>query len=210
MARALVGVSSLVLIVAGTCGGQIRLTQGSHGEPVFVNDDLSRVRPSHLARTHRQGMSARDEPACRLVSDTARRYRLDPRLVAAVIQVESAWNPRAVSPRQAIGLMQLMPATATAYGVQNRFDPAENVRGGTAYLRSLLDRHHGDLLQALQGYYAGPQVAQRAESVRQQAQQYARRVLDRYFGHSSQPAGASSGGIVAVRDRHGELWYTNQ
>jgi soluble lytic murein transglycosylase-like protein len=84
----------------------------------------------------------------------ARGVRAD--LVRAVMQVESAFNPLARSPKGALGLMQLMPATIRQYGVRNPFDPADNVRAGVLYLRELLDRYHDNEELALAAYNAGP------------------------------------------------------
>src|ERR1700693_4735705 len=84
-------------------------------------------------------------------------YNLDPDLVNSVIRAESGFNVRAVSPKGAQGLMQLMPKTASELGVQNAFDPQANVEGGTRYLRELLERYDFDLIKALAAYNAGPQ-----------------------------------------------------
>ncbi len=81
---------------------------------------------------------------------------VSPALVRAVIQAESAWNTRAVSSKGAMGLMQLMPATATEYGVADPFDPNQNVRAGVKYLKRLLDRYDGNAELALAAYNAGP------------------------------------------------------
>jgi soluble lytic murein transglycosylase-like protein len=96
-----------------------------------------------------------------VISQHAARNGVRKDLVRAVIQVESAFNPRAVSNKGAMGLMQLMPDTARQFGVSNAFDPDENVRGGVAYLRQLLDRYDGDERLALAAYNAGPGAVDR-------------------------------------------------
>src|ERR1700723_2462210 len=90
------------------------------------------------------------------VNDASGTYRLDPDLVTSVIRAESGFNVRAVSPKGAQGLMQLMPDTASKLGVPGAFDPQANVEGGTRYLRELLERYNFDLVKALAAYNAGP------------------------------------------------------
>jgi soluble lytic murein transglycosylase-like protein len=96
-----------------------------------------------------------------MVRESAARHAVRPELVRAVIQVESGFNPRARSPKGAMGLMQLMPATAREMGVQDAYNPADNIRGGTAYLRKLIDRYQGNEELALAAYNAGSDAVDR-------------------------------------------------
>jgi len=89
------------------------------------------------------------------IARTARQHKVSPGLVKAVIHTESAFDPRAVSPKGALGLMQLMPRTAKRLGVQDPFDPRDNISGGTRYLRYLMDLYRGNLPLALAAYNAG-------------------------------------------------------
>lgn len=91
-----------------------------------------------------------------LIVEHAQLNNVRPDLVRAVVQVESAYNARATSPKGAMGLMQLMPATARQFGVINPYNPQENVRAGVAYLRQLLDRYDNNEELALAAYNAGP------------------------------------------------------
>lgn len=114
----------------------------------------------------------------KLVRALAPQFRLEPELVLAVVRVESNFNPSAVSPKNAQGLMQLIPATAERFGVKNVWDPEQNLRGGMAYLRWLLDYFAGDLRLALAGYNAGEGAVQRHQGVPpfDETQEYVRRI----------------------------------
>ena len=90
-----------------------------------------------------------------LIAGAAERHQIDPDFVTSVVKAESGFNSAAVSPKGAQGLMQLMPHTATALGVENPFDPAANVEAGTKYLRQLLEQYKGDAVKALAAYNAG-------------------------------------------------------
>jgi len=97
----------------------------------------------------------------RIIREQASRHGVRPELVRAMIAVESSYDPRAVSPKGAQGLMQLMPATAAAFRVTDPFDPSENIRGGVAYLGRLLRRYDNDETLALAAYNAGPAAVER-------------------------------------------------
>ncbi len=119
-----------------------------------------------------------------LILANARRYGLSPGLLHAIIRAESAYNPQAVSPKGAHGLMQLMPMTSARYGVRDPFDPAENIRGGAAYLRDLLDLFDQDVKLALAGYNAGEGAVLkygRQIPPYDETQEYIRRVLRFYL-----------------------------
>lgn len=110
------------------------------------------------------------------------RYNIDPHLIRAVIRTESAFDPRAVSKKGAQGLMQLMPETARELRVGNPFDPEENIKGGTKYLRSLLNTFQQDVGLALAAYNAGPTLVKREKRIPRipETQQYVKKVLKFY------------------------------
>jgi hypothetical protein len=116
---------------------------------------------SHTVRSTRPTVQRTDRRLEDIIEQHASANQLRPELVRAVIQTESAFDAHARSPKGAMGLMQLMPETAADYGVQNAYDPEENVRGGTAYLRDLIDRYEGSEELALAAYNAGPTAVDR-------------------------------------------------
>jgi len=152
----------------------------------------------------------------RIVRDAAAKHNLDPALVKAVIGVESGWNPSAISNKGARGLMQLIPSTAGELGVGNAFDPVQNVNGGTAYLRSLLDRFHGDLEKSLAAYNAGPGLVERVGGVPNipETRSYVRKVTNSYFrpGSGRDPSFANPPHEPVRRevDERGRVVFTNE
>jgi transglycosylase-like protein with SLT domain len=152
----------------------------------------------------------------RIVRDASARHNLDPALVKAVIGVESNWNPAAVSRKGALGLMQLIPTTAGQLGVGNAFDPAQNVEGGATYLRSLLDRYHGDLELTLAAYNAGPGAVERSGGVPniRETRSYVQKVTDTYFrpGSGRDPSftGVRRARIRGDVDDNGRVVFTNE
>jgi soluble lytic murein transglycosylase-like protein len=102
-----------------------------------------------------------DVPYGAQITAAAKKYNLDPALLAGLVKQESGFNPNAGSPAGARGLTQLMPATAAGLGVTNVLDPAQNLEGGAKYLRQQLDAFGGDVTRALAAYNAGPGAVQR-------------------------------------------------
>ncbi len=105
------------------------------------------------------------QPIAKLVDEVADRYAIEPELVHSVIQVESNYNPFALSPKGAQGLMQLIPSTAQRFGVRNAFDPSQNLEGGVRYLKHLLALYRGDERLALAAYNAGEGAVERWKGV---------------------------------------------
>ncbi len=208
----------LPLLAAGPAGGEepLYIARDGRGGLLFTNV------PRHALGQRLPPLPA-DEGARRrfrpLVEAAATGHGLDPRLLTAIIQVESAFNPGATSRRGAQGLMQLMPATAVGYAVRDAYDPEENIRGGAHYLRHLLDLFAGNLPLALAAYNAGEAAVQRFGGIPPFAEtrEYVRRVLTRYrvLGGShpvtrlrvAAPDPATR--VYRLRDREGHLRYTN-
>lgn len=160
--------------------------------------------------------NSKEDRLDRIVREAAERHNVDPALVKAVISTESSWNPGAVSRKGAVGLMQLIPGTARRYGVNNSFDPAQNVEGGTLYLRSLLDRYDGDLPKTLAAYNAGERAVDlsRGVPVYAETQDYVRKVSYRYFhpGSGRNPAlwSPPHNPVRREMDSSGRVIFTNQ
>ncbi len=162
---------------------EIRMSQiaGAFSKPAARSSAGDASRETDAARAASFANAVRGDIA-RLVRSSAARAGVDPALVAAVANVESGFDPRATSRDGAVGVMQLMPETARDLGVGDRYDPAQSLRGGAAYLRALLDRFGGDLPSAIAAYNAGPSAVERFGGVPPYAEtrEYVRRVLAAY------------------------------
>ena len=235
---------SLMMLGLSAVPGRAQLTShlDEHGNLVFTNEDhLSPVTVKSTHEASSRGPITPTKPAAsdpivpvaanvitrepgappasiaQLVQQSAEKHRVDPALVRAVISTESNWNPRAVSSKGALGLMQLIPGTARQLGVRNAFDPAQNVDAGVRYLSMLLQRYNGDLHKALAAYNAGPGAVDRFGGVPnyRETRNYVQKVTSTYFrpGFGSQPRGfeeASARPIYRTTDAEGRVVFVNE
>ena len=170
----------LALFPALAAAGDVKIVIGASGRKVIVNEN-SAQRTRRMSAKLVPVPDADLEPLITLHSDA---QALDPKLVKAVIQAESGYNVRALSNKGAIGLMQLMPSTASLLNVSNPYDPDDNIRGGTRYLRQMLDRFAGRVEFAIAAYNAGPGAVERHGGIPPYAETraYVKRVLSLYNG----------------------------
>jgi transglycosylase-like protein with SLT domain len=173
----------LGLCPAVAAASDVRITVGPSGRKVILNESSSQ-RSLRLSPRLAALPDADLEP---LIASHSGAQNLDPKLVRALIQVESGYNQRALSNKGAMGLMQLMPATAALLNVRNPYDADENLRGGTRYLRQMLDRFAGKVELALSAYNAGPGAVERHRGIPPYAETraYVRRILALYQGEDS-------------------------
>jgi soluble lytic murein transglycosylase-like protein len=165
--------------------------------------------------------STQSEGVVEHIKQAAERYGVPENLVKAVIRVESAFNPRAVSPKGARGLMQLMPQTASLLGVRDSFDPGENIDGGVRHLRHLLERFGNDVRLALAAYNAGEQAVTNYRGVPPYAetQGYVAKILSIVNGspdsraaataESAEPRTDALSRTYRATDTDGTVIYTN-
>jgi Transglycosylase SLT domain len=173
----LVSISTALTAQAQESG--VRLQQGPNGRRMIANDG-----PAPSLRRFPSQLRVPDAQLEPMIAQHAGNQQLDPKLVKAVIQVESGYRAGAVSRKGAVGLMQLMPGTASNLAVRDRYDPDQNVRGGTTYLRQMLDRFEGRVELAVAAYNAGPGAVEKHRGIPPFAEtrDYVRRVLALYRG----------------------------
>lgn len=209
--------AGLVNLYAQPARGQIAVTVDERGKRVFVNAEtrdpgVPARSPNSKALGIRRNPSATPpkEELQSMARETAKRHRVDPELVHAVIEAESNWNPAAISSKGAQGLMQLVPGTAEGLGVDNVFDPAKNIEGGVTYLGMLLEKYGGDLDKALAAYNAGAGAVDRAGGVphNPETRAYVQKVIAAYFRPGSGRGAPRS--IYRIVDQRGRIVFTNE
>ena len=158
--------------------------------------EVARAAPATASETTASSIPPAKDPIRTLIARAASRYQIDPDFVFSVVKAESGFNPAAVSPKGAGGLMQLMPQTAASLGIENVFDAAANVEGGTKYLRHLLDLYNGDAVKALAAYNAGPQRVEQYGGIPpyRETWAYIARIIDDYNRKKAQRQAQSTAG----------------
>jgi soluble lytic murein transglycosylase-like protein len=201
--------------------GEIVSITDEHGRKIFINAGETRAKGSLAAAVFQpvkaDNVSLPAPEINDLVEQTASRHQIDPQLVHAIIKVESEYDPRAVSRKGAMGLMQLIPETAQRFGVANPFNPKENIEGGVSYLKHLLDLFRGDLFLSLAAYNAGEAAVQRFGGIPSfaETQNYVRKVTDIYQSVSPRSGTYPSGNkpqapaITRYVDERGVVHYSN-
>jgi len=212
-------VSIFLLCTAPVRAEKIVAIIDEHGHKIFVNgpDDGNNARSGHRFRPVRSPNALPLEEMDKLVVQAATAKQIDPKLVHSIIQVESGYDPNAVSRKGAMGLMQLIPDTAKRFGVENPFDPTQNIHGGVSYLRYLLDMFKGDVTLSLAAYNAGENSVLRYGGVPdfRETQDYVRKVNYLYGGeNSTAPAAPKSKDadkpvIYRYVDAQGVVHFTN-
>jgi soluble lytic murein transglycosylase-like protein len=166
-------------------GDKYRL-QMAGGTVVVAAEDVAAIEPEELFTPPKPADNSKT-PFHDLIEAASAQYKVDADLIASVIAVESNFEPKAISRRNARGLMQLLPETAARLGVRDIFDPRENIDAGTRYLSALLQRYNNDLVLALAAYNAGPEKVAAFGSVPPYAEtiSYVRRVKRAYENSKS-------------------------
>lgn len=208
-----------VLGLASSAQAQIYTWTDGNGHLVVSNHPKSGtperayvVPQSESIRTTRFADVSKSSLYDDLIAFNAREQGVRSDLVRAVMQVESGFNPVARSPKGALGLMQLMPDTMKEFHVTNAFDPAENIRGGVAYLKQLLDKYSNNEVLALAAYNAGPGAVDRhGQTVPpyKETQDYVRKIGNMTSG-TIQPRGPKIYRITEVVDGQEHIRYSDQ
>ena len=145
---------------------------------VDVLNDVNRAKRTAQSRSNVSGKTSYLELKD-IIDECAQKYNIDNELIRAMIQVESGWDTQAVSNKGAQGLMQLMPRTSAMLGVNDPFDPVQNIEGGVRYISDLTDKYRGDIEKALAAYNAGPTKVD-SGNIPEVSKRYVRNIMSIY------------------------------
>ena len=219
--RYMVSAGCLFTLVAcpTSIGGEIDSFTGPDGSRIFSNTRIIAIAPPSSPTLPESDAPprtrSRGQPPAgigRLIDRIARKHGMDPDLVRAVARVESNYNPTAISPKGALGVMQLLPATAERFGVADAYDPAQNIEGGIRYLKFLRDQFPGNLSLVLAAYNAGESAVRKHGGVPpyRETRDYVHKIRQLYGRDLPDPsAGGVKPDIVSYRDSAGRLVYSN-
>lgn len=201
-------VAAAAAALSGAASADVHLLRTSGGSAMIFNDRIgSGWRVEGKAPTDRYLVDRRNAASAydATIETWSRHEGIDPSLVKSVMLVESHFNPRAVSRKGAGGLMQLMPETARRFGVKDRFDAVENIKGGVKLLAELLALYGGNVPLALAGYNAGTGAVSRYSGVPPYAetQEYVRRTMIAYKGEAIPVVGGSFRGMKTALAKPG-------
>jgi len=195
-----------------TSGAVMRAARSAASEVNSYLGDKSRQSSPVSHQALNVGFTQQDIDAA--IDEAATRHNVDPNLVRSVVKVESNFNPNAVSRKGAMGLMQLMPATARSLNVSNPFDPQQNVDAGVRHLKQLLESYGGDVRLSLAAYNAGAGAVARSAGVPRYAEtrNYVRRITELYAGGNGGTRvrfGSAREPVRMERDARGVLYISN-
>ncbi len=213
-----VAVAVMLLTLANESHGQTLYSYiDENGVQVFTNippvnrGEKLKVRGSVPSPAPPSSSNMKSQSIDAIIEKYASHYSLDPSLIRSIIATESAFNPTAVSPKGARGLMQLMPATAEKLGVRNSFDPEQNIHGGVKHFRSLLDNFNNNLVLSLAAYNAGENLVQRLGRVPaiKETRDYVQSVTKKYGSKELLPRQEAKRTMYRYFDESGVLHLTN-
>ena len=199
-------------------GQEIVKVTGKDGKKIYANTEevyqlVDNANPSATVKIQTTpGDKRASQEIDNLIDHISGQHGVDPELVKAVARVESNYNPRAVSYKGALGLMQLLPGTAKRFGVFNVWDPQQNIEGGVKFLKFLSGMFPNNLPYVLAAYNAGENAVVRHRGIPpyRETQAYVRRITGLYKKGSVLTAGSEpDGGIVCYRDEVGRVVYSN-
>jgi soluble lytic murein transglycosylase-like protein len=217
ISRGLTAAAAVLMVAAHGRADGIFAVTNHNGEIVYINTNTPNPGQGRLHAPEASVQNPQIGKIDTLADQIASQHRVDPSLVHAVIQVESDYDPKAVSSKGAMGLMQLIPETAARLGVGNPFDPRQNIEGGVTYLKYLLKLFHGSVPLALAAYNAGENSVIRWGGIPPitETQDYVQKVTRLY--RPNRQAGAqkatdpqvSTAPILRYVDAQGVVHFTN-